>query len=61
MKVSELRRRIERIGCYVTRNGANHDIYYSPITDKKFPVSRHMSEEVPIGTQRSIEKSAGLK
>lgn len=60
MKVSELRRRIEKIGCYVARNGSNHDIYYSPITQQKFPVSRHMSEEVPTGTQRSIEKSAGL-
>lgn len=61
MKVSELRRRIEAIGCYITRNGSNHDIYFSPITSMKFPVSRHMSQEVPIGTQRSIEKSAGLK
>ncbi|MFT4072797.1 MAG: type II toxin-antitoxin system HicA family toxin [Dysgonamonadaceae bacterium] len=61
MKVSELRRRIENIGCYVTRNGANHDIYYSPVTGLKFPVSRHMSQEIPLGTQRSIEKSAGLK
>ncbi|MDU1892833.1 MAG: type II toxin-antitoxin system HicA family toxin [Dysgonomonas sp.] len=61
MKVSELRRKIEAIGCYVTRNGSNHDIYYSPVTNLKFPVSRHMSQEVPIGTQRSIEKSAGLK
>ncbi|KAA6329746.1 hypothetical protein EZS27_021467, partial [termite gut metagenome] len=51
MKVSELRRRLEKAGCYVIRNGGNHDWYFSPITKQSFPVSRHMSEEVPKGTE----------
>ena len=60
MKFSELRRRIEAAGCFIVRNGANHDIYFSPITGLKFPVGRHMSEEVPKGTERSILRKAGL-
>lgn len=60
MKVSELRRKLEKAGCYIKRHGSNHDLYYSPITGASFPVSRHLSEEMPIGTQRSIEKQAGI-
>lgn len=60
MKVSELRRRLEKAGCYVKRHGANHDIYFSPKTGESFPVSRHTSEELPISTQRNIEKAAGI-
>lgn len=60
MKVSELRRQLERAGCYIKRNGGNHDWYFSPITNKSFPVSRHLSEELPKGTERSIKKQAGI-
>jgi predicted RNA binding protein YcfA (HicA-like mRNA interferase family) len=60
MKVSELRRVLERAGCFILRHGANHDLYYSPITGLAFPVSRHMSQELPSGTERSIKKKAGI-
>jgi predicted RNA binding protein YcfA (HicA-like mRNA interferase family) len=60
MKVSELRRRLEKAGCYVIRNGGNHDWYFSPITKQSFPVSRHMGEEVPKGTEHNIKKQAGV-
>lgn len=60
MKVSELRRLIEKAGCFIKRSGGNHDMYYSPLTGKLFPVSRHMSQEVPKGTERSIKKAAGV-
>jgi len=60
MKYSELRKRIETAGCFIVRHGANHDIYFSPITEMKFPVGRHMSQEVPNGTEKSILKKAGL-
>ncbi|WP_373419496.1 type II toxin-antitoxin system HicA family toxin [Sporanaerobacter sp. PP17-6a] len=35
-------------------------IYYSPITNKTFPVPRH-NTEVAGGTLKSILKDAGLK
>lgn len=46
MKVSELWRMLERAGCTIHRRGGNHDIWYSPITGKKFPVSRHKTEDL---------------
>lgn len=61
MKYSELRRILEDAGCRIKRNGASHDIYYSPISDNVFPVGRHSSQEVPAGTLNKILKQAGLK
>jgi predicted RNA binding protein YcfA (HicA-like mRNA interferase family) len=52
---------IEGAGCYVKRHGSNHDIYYSPITEKVFPVGRHNTEEVPKGTLKSILNDAGVE
>lgn len=60
MKVSEFRRKIENIGCYVQRHGARHDIYFSPKTGETFPVSRHSGEEIALGTLKSMSKKAGL-
>ena len=56
MKISEFTRRLTKAGCYVIRNGGDHDIWYSPITGKKRPVPRHGSQEVPIGLLRKLEK-----
>lgn len=61
MKYSELERILKKAGCTVYREGANHTMWYSPITGNKFPVGRHTKEEVPIGTLRNILKSAGLE
>ena len=60
MKVSELIRVLKDAGCYIYRNGANHDIWYSPITKKTFPISRHGSQELRTGTLNSIKKQAGI-
>lgn len=60
MKVSELVRLLTKAGCYVLRQGANHEIWYSPITNQTFPVSRHGSQELKDGTLRSIKKMAGI-
>ena len=42
------------------KTGKVHDIYYSPITGKKFPVPRH-AKEIAEGTLKSIKKDAGLE
>lgn len=60
MKKSEL---LKIFGCNdikLTRHGKNHDIFYSPITGKQFPVPRH-AKEIATGTLRNIMKDAGLK
>ena len=60
MKVSELIKELKAAGCYVVRQGGNHEIWYSPITGMKSPVSRHTSQELPSGTEKSIRKILGI-
>ncbi len=60
MKVSEMEKLLRKAGCYIIEEGANHTIWYSPITNKKFPLSRHRSAELPTGTEKAIRKQAGL-
>jgi len=47
MKTSDILRILQEAGCKLIRHGASHDIWYSPITQKKFPVPRHFAKEVP--------------
>lgn len=61
MKYSELEKLLKQNGCIVLREGANHCIWYSKMTNTKFTVPRHKSKEVPKGTFDAIMKSAGLK
>ncbi len=61
MKVSELLKLLRKNGIAFHSSGGNHDIYYSPITNKKFPVPRHLSKEIPTGTLKKIMKLAGLE
>ena len=55
MRYSELEKELKN------REGANHSIWYSPVTGQKFPVSRHKTEEIPAGTLKSIRRAAGLE
>lgn len=61
MKYSEVKRKLQKAGCYCEREGANHEIWYSPLTGREFPVSRHNSEEAKTGTIKSITKQSGVK
>jgi len=63
MKVSELRRLLEKNGWFIHRHGASHDMYrhIERKTEPSIPVSRHMTEELKKGTENSILKKAGLK
>lgn len=61
MKYSEIKRKLKRAGCYCKREGANHEIWYSPSTDRMFPVPRHNSEEAKEKTKKSIEQQSGVK
>ena len=51
MTNAELVRLLKKNGCFLFRNGSNHDIYKSPITGKIFAVGRHAKEEVRTGKQ----------
>jgi len=61
MKYSEIERKLRNAGCYFYRRGGSHDIWFSPITDKKFALSHHKSEEAPVGTVKSISNDSGVK
>lgn len=60
MRQSELLKLLSSNGCYLVRNGKEHDRWYSPKTGKKFSVPRH-AKEVATGTANRILKDAGLK
>lgn len=59
MKQSELLKLLSRNNIKLVQHGKRHDIYYSPITGKSFPVPRH-AKEIAVGTLKSILKDAGL-
>lgn len=60
MKYSELIAELKNAGCYFVRHGADHDIWYSPITNRHFPLPGHQSRETAKGTERAIKKMAGI-
>ena len=61
IRYGELKMDLRKAGCYQIGEGGNHEIWFSPITGQKFPVSRHNREDVKPGTLKSIKKAAGLK
>lgn len=61
MTYGELKRRLKKIGCHLEREGSRHEIWYSPITGKRFQLGRHNTEEVATGTLKNIKKESGLE
>ncbi len=61
MKYAEIQRKLKKAGCYWVRNGNRHPIWYSPITEKEFALSYHLSEEAKLGTMKSISKVSGVE
>ena len=61
MKYSELKKLLKKAGCRIEYQGANHEMWYCPKTEKRFPVGRHNTQDVKNGTLRSIMKAAGIE
>ena len=61
MKFSELKKILRNHDCYLEKEGAKHERWYSPITGKTFRVGRHNTEDVKKGTLHSILTDAGIK
>ncbi len=53
----ELDALLRRNGCRVVREGAKHDMWWSPVTSRSFMVPRRLKGE---GTLRSILRDAGI-
>lgn len=60
MKLNELLKIFSKNGIELVQHGKRHDFYYSPITEKSFPIPRH-AKEIAVGTLKSIMKDAGLE
>lgn len=60
MKIQELLKLLKKKNCYLIRHGSNHDIWFSPITNKQFAVPRHKAE-IKTGTLKNILKEAGIE
>lgn len=61
MKASEVKKILREHGCCFYREGSRHEIWISKKTGKKFQVPRHGTQDVPIGTLKSIMRSAGIE
>ena len=62
MKYHELERKLRKIGCYpIGKSRRGHPLWYSPVTEKVFPMSNHHSQEVATGTLVSIIRDSGLE
>ena len=61
MKYSEVEKKLKKEGCSFYKDSSNHPIWFSPITGKKFVLSYHRSEEVKLGTLKSISKDSVVK
>lgn len=46
MKTSELLKLLKKANCVFVRHGGSHDIFYSPLTKKKFALPRHGAKEI---------------
>ena len=56
----ELKREFKKAGCYKTREGTNHEWWWSPITNREFQMGRHNDQEVRPTTEATIRKQAGI-
>ena len=61
MTYGELKRLLNKNGCYFHHHGSRHEMWENQKTGKLFPVGRHDTKDVPKGTLSSIKKDAGLK
>jgi len=61
MTVSALKRLLNQNDILLKREGGNHDLYFSPLTGHTFPVPRHKTQELPMGTLSAILRQAGLE
>jgi len=61
MKVKEITRKIEDDGWFLARTKGSHKQYKHPSKKGLVTVPVKMSDDIAIGTEKSIIKQAGLK
>jgi predicted RNA binding protein YcfA (HicA-like mRNA interferase family) len=61
VKANELKKKLRQNGCYLHRQGGRHELWYSPVTGRLFPVPRHGTQEIARGTEKAIFEAAGIE
>ena len=61
MTGAEMAKQMKNIGCYKIREGGNHEIWYSPVTNREFPFPWHYSKELGTGIENKLRRDSGLK
>ena len=61
MKVSELKRLMQKKGCKFNKHNSRHDEWINLVNNLKAQIPRHDSREIPTGTVKRILKDLGLE
>lgn len=62
MNYREVTKKLSEEGCYFVREiDGSHKQWYSPITNRKFPVQQHKGKDIPTSTLRKIQKQSGVR
>ncbi len=61
MKTRELIKKLKAAGCWFLYEGTNHSWWWSPITNQKFQVPRHATQDIGPSLIKDIEKQSGVK
>ncbi|MCM3639713.1 type II toxin-antitoxin system HicA family toxin [Priestia aryabhattai] len=62
MNYREVAKKLKAQGCYQSRDAkGSHTYWYSPITDKQFPVPLHKGKDIKTSLVRAIQKQAGVR
>ena len=56
-----MKKLLKKNGCYYVKELNGHEDWYSPITNKHFPIPRHNAQELGSGIENAIKKQAGIK
>ena len=56
MKYNQLKAELSAAGCFRLRGGGKHEMWFSPITGKRFPVPNHGSKEIPLQPSVTSER-----
>jgi len=60
MKINELVRKLKAAGCWYLSPGKNHDWWWSPITNQRFQVPRHGTQDIGPNLLKDIKKQSGV-
>ena len=61
LKTNELIKKLKAAGCWFLESGTNHDWWWSPISEQRFQVPRHATQDIGWNLLKSIEKQSGVK